>query len=54
MGLGDMEGEKFWPLSDAYQKKLEQINQRLGLAAPISSMRGSARSRRKEQFRFAL
>ena len=28
--LNDAEGKKFWPLYDAYQKKLEQINQRLG------------------------
>lgn len=30
MDLSDAEGKKFWPLYDAYQKELEQINQRLG------------------------
>ena len=32
MDLSDAEGKKFWPLYDAYQKELEQINQRLGRA----------------------
>lgn len=31
MDLSDAEGKKFWPLYDAYQKELEQINQRLGM-----------------------
>jgi len=30
MDLSDAEGKKFWPLYDAYQKELEQINRRLG------------------------
>ena len=30
MGLSDAEGKQFWPLYDAYQKELEQINQRIG------------------------
>jgi len=30
MDLTEAEGKKFWPLYDAYQKDLEQINQRLG------------------------
>ena len=30
MDLNDAEGKKFWPLYDAYQKELAQINQRLG------------------------
>ena len=30
MDLNDAEGKKFWPLYDAYQKELDQINQRLG------------------------
>jgi len=30
MDLNDTEGKKFWPLYDAYQKELAQINQRLG------------------------
>lgn len=30
MDLTEAEGKKFWPLYDAYQKELEQINQRLG------------------------
>jgi len=30
MDLNDAEGKKFWPLYDAYQKDLQQINQRLG------------------------
>lgn len=30
MDLSEAEGKKFWPLYDAYQKELEQINQRLG------------------------
>ena len=30
MDLTDEEGKKFWPLYDAYQKELEQINQRPG------------------------
>jgi len=30
MDLNDAEGKKFWPLYDAYQKDLAQINQRLG------------------------
>src|SRR5437870_5967765 len=29
MGLSDAEGQNFWPLYDAYQKELEEINQRL-------------------------
>jgi hypothetical protein len=29
MELNDAEGKKFWPLYDAYQKELEEINQRL-------------------------
>jgi hypothetical protein len=32
MELTDEEGKKFWPLYDAYQKDLEQQNQRLGKA----------------------
>lgn len=30
MDLTDVEGKNFWPLYDAYQKELEQLNQRLG------------------------
>lgn len=30
MDLTDAEGKNFWPLYDAYQKELEQLNQRLG------------------------
>jgi len=30
MDLSEAEGKKFWPLYDAYQKELEQVNQRLG------------------------
>lgn len=30
MGLTDAEGKGFWPLYDAYQKELQQINERLG------------------------
>lgn len=30
MSLSDADGKKFWPLYDAYQKDLEQLNQRLG------------------------
>jgi Spy/CpxP family protein refolding chaperone len=30
MDLTDAEGKKFWPLYDAYQKELMQLNQRLG------------------------
>ncbi len=30
MDLTDAEGKTFWPLYDAYQKDLEQLNQRLG------------------------
>ena len=30
MDLNDAEGKKFWPLYDAYQKDLQQINHRLG------------------------
>jgi hypothetical protein len=30
MDLTDAEGKKFWPLYDAYQKDLMQLNQRLG------------------------
>jgi len=30
MDLNDAEGKKFWPLYDAYQADLMQINQRLG------------------------
>ncbi len=29
MNLTDAEGKNFWPLYDAYQKELEQLNQRL-------------------------
>ncbi len=32
MVLSDEEGKKFWPIYDAYQKELEQINRRLGMA----------------------
>src|SRR5207245_10565676 len=32
MGLSDAEGQNFWPLYDAYQKELEEINQRLDRA----------------------
>ena len=32
MNLSDADGKKFWPLYDAYQKDLEQVNQRLGAA----------------------
>jgi len=30
MDLTDAEGKSFWPLYEAYQKDLEQLNQRLG------------------------
>ncbi|HEY7129067.1 MAG TPA: hypothetical protein VH332_05315 [Nitrospira sp.] len=30
MELSDAEAKKFWPLYDAYQKDLEQVNQKLG------------------------
>ncbi len=30
MGLTDAEGKDFWPLYDAYQKDLQQVNERLG------------------------
>ncbi|MBL0010564.1 MAG: hypothetical protein IPP22_05235 [Nitrosomonas sp.] len=30
MDLTDAEGKKFWPLYDAYQKELWQINEQLG------------------------
>ena len=30
MGLSDAEGKDFWPLYDAYQKDLQQVNERLG------------------------
>lgn len=30
MDLSDAEAKKFWPLYDAYQKELQQINTRLG------------------------
>ena len=30
MDLNDMEGKKFWPLYESYQKELDHINQRLG------------------------
>jgi hypothetical protein len=30
MALTDAEATKFWPLYDAYQKELQQINERLG------------------------
>ena len=30
MGLTDAEGKDFWPLYEAYQKDLQQINERLG------------------------
>jgi hypothetical protein len=32
MELSDAEGKSFWPVYDAYQKELEQLNQRLGKA----------------------
>ncbi len=32
MALTDAEGKSFWPVYDAYQKDLEQINQRLAKA----------------------
>jgi hypothetical protein len=32
MDFTDEEGKKFWPLYDAYQKELEQLDQRLGKA----------------------
>jgi hypothetical protein len=32
MELTDAEGKSFWPLYDAYQKDLQQINERLGKA----------------------
>ena len=32
MDLSEAEGKKFWPLYDAYQQELTQINQRLGHA----------------------
>ena len=31
MDLSEAEGKKFWPIYDAYQKDLDQINQRLGM-----------------------
>jgi hypothetical protein len=31
MDLNDAESKKFWPLYEAYQKELQQINQRLGM-----------------------
>jgi Spy/CpxP family protein refolding chaperone len=30
MDLSEAEGKKFWPLYDAYQKDLEQVNHKLG------------------------
>jgi len=30
MGLTDAEGKDFWPLYEAYQKDLQQVNERLG------------------------
>jgi Spy/CpxP family protein refolding chaperone len=30
MGLTDAEGKDFWPLYDAYQKDLQQVNEQLG------------------------
>ena len=30
MDLSDAEAKKFWPIYDAYQKDLEQVNQKLG------------------------
>ena len=30
MGLTDAEGKKFWPVYEAYQKDLQQVNERLG------------------------
>jgi hypothetical protein len=30
MELSDAEAKKFWPVYDAYQKELEQVNQKLG------------------------
>jgi len=30
MELSDAEAKKFWPIYDAYQKELEQVNQKLG------------------------
>jgi Spy/CpxP family protein refolding chaperone len=30
MDLSDAEAKKFWPIYDAYQKDLEQLNQKLG------------------------
>lgn len=30
MELSDAEAKKFWPIYDAYQKDLEQVNQKLG------------------------
>ena len=30
MDLSDAEGKNFWPIYDAYQKDLEQVNKRLG------------------------
>ena len=30
MDLSDAEAKKFWPVYDAYQKDLEQVNQKLG------------------------
>jgi hypothetical protein len=32
LGLTDAEGKAFWPIYDAYQKELQAINQRLGIA----------------------
>lgn len=31
MDLSDAEGKQFWPLYDAYQKELDQINKKLGM-----------------------
>ncbi len=30
MGLTDAEGKKFWPVYEAYQKDLQQVNEKLG------------------------
>ena len=30
MGLTDAEGKKFWPVYEAYQKDLQQVNERIG------------------------
>ena len=32
MELSDAEAKKFWPLYEAYQKELQQLNDRLGRA----------------------